>query len=396
MNIYEMLAEPVVDQMNIPTLLCVGSIRRELEKQPGSGGFDHDAETGQIISRADSMRKQMLMAVESSWVYDFYNGLFSTDKPVTCRVRTKLSRKVAAEVPVTVAGEDTNAMNNKKCVLHDLWVPALQLLVPLVIDHLTEGADETVDETTDEASVASLLPPHQAMFVAVLDAYLDVCVGAFPRNPPTLGRRTMPPCCVDCAAVNTFLANGTEQTFRIGVNKKRRGHIHQRLEANKVDCRHESERHTIPHSLVITKTSTQFQQARRDWTQLMTVADEVLQEFSQTALEQILGSDYNRIMSVERLIGGTVLAKKPVKRTKTTTGRARSADEPLPVPISMAMPMATSFAAGPSRRTPSPNGRREPIPLLSSTLPVRGTKRKADTDVVDLTEMSDQRSEIPR
>jgi hypothetical protein len=253
-TIYQTLAEPMVDEIVIFKLSGMCSLMRVLEKQPSAGGFDHDVENTRLIPRAEPIRKQMLKAVESRWLHRFYKQLFHINTPYTLLFRIKLSCKIAADIPIFVEGEERKPRHTKqeKCTLDDLWVPALQLLVPLLKDHINEGA------VGDPSNGLQIRPPHQHMFITVLDAHLDVCVGVIPINAPTLVLRAMPPCCADCTAVNTFLTNGSERGFQIGVNKQCRAYIHHRLDSNKVDCHHRSERDTIPRTLVITEDVQQL------------------------------------------------------------------------------------------------------------------------------------------
>jgi len=127
--------------------------------------------------------------------------------------------------------------------------------------------------------------------------------------------------------------------------------------------------------------SNNYLQARQDWAQRKTVAEKVLEKLAEDDLKEILGSEYSRIVGMERQLGDTPLMSRKVVKPSG----AADDGEPLPVPISTAVPAV----GGSSRWTPSPNGSREPISLLSSSLPVRGAKRRAVSDAVVLIEMGD-------
>lgn len=58
--------------------------------------------------------------------------------------------------------------------------------------------------------------------------------------------------CADCSQVARFLG-GPETVFRLAVNKKRRGHVHSRIESSRVNVTHVTERIGSPEPLIITK-----------------------------------------------------------------------------------------------------------------------------------------------
>ncbi|KJR84177.1 uncharacterized protein SPSK_08664 [Sporothrix schenckii 1099-18] len=385
--IYEDLAEPVIAEMDISTLSSSAGFQQKLDSHLGS----------RLPWDNESKRSAFVTVLDSEYVSCFYKSIFSINTPVTRRLRLELSRKIASFFTPDASGEFSGATPDMLEEVKFLWLPVLRQISGTIKDHAIEGNDDTSNTAAD---AASLLPPHQHMYVAVLEAYASVGVGPYPKSAPGLARQQMPPCCTDCTSVNTFLADGNMKTYRVKVNKSRRQHIHQSLEKNGVDCTHESERHTTPHTLVLTKTTKQFTKARADWARRKATANQTLQDFSQTDLRRILGTSYDGIMSMEKLTKRVpASAQKPdAKRVRTDdaaaapgtgSGAARLPPQLAFLSTHPSFPLAPGASIMTVQPTPSPGGLNEAGPSMTSSLPARGTKRRAVSDVVDLTEVSD-------
>ncbi|KIH86389.1 hypothetical protein SPBR_08095 [Sporothrix brasiliensis 5110] len=350
--IYEILAEPVVAEMDISALSTSAGFQQKLDSNLASRlSWDNESKWSEFVK-----------VLDSEHVSCFYRHIFSINTPVTRRLRLELSRKIASFFTPDASGEFSGAKPNKLEELKFLWLPVLRQISGTIKDHAIEDNDDTSNAA---AGAASLLPPHQ-----------------------------------HCTSVNTFLADGNMKTYRVKVNKTRRQHIQQSLEINGVDCTHESERHTTPHTLVLTKTTKHFTKERADWTRRKATANHTLQDFSQTDLRRILGTSYDEIMSMEKLTKRVLAsARKPdAKRVRTEDAAAApgtgSGVAPLPPQLAFLSTLPSfPFAPGTSIMTvpptPSPGRRIDADPSMTSPLPARGTKRRAVSDVVDLTEVSE-------
>jgi|GEM_PF-977168 len=71
--------------------------------------------------------------------------------------------------------------------------------------------------------------------------------------------------CEDCKELARFLRSKTESVLRMPRRKQLRQHLHQRIDANKIDCTHTTERKGSPHVLVCTKTQASFERELRQY-----------------------------------------------------------------------------------------------------------------------------------
>ncbi|ERT03379.1 hypothetical protein HMPREF1624_01693 [Sporothrix schenckii ATCC 58251] len=313
--IYEDLAEPVIAEMDISTLSSSAGFQQKLDSHLGS----------RLPWDNESKRSAFVTVLDSEYVSCFYKSIFSINTPVTRRLRLELSRKIASFFTPDASGEFSGATPDMLEEVKFLWLPVLRQISGTIKDHAIEGNDDTSNTAAD---AASLLPPHQHMYVAVLEAYASVGVGPYPKSAPGLARQQMPPCCTD------------------------------------------------------------------------STANQTLQDFSQTDLRRILGTSYDGIMSMEKLTKRVpASAQKPdAKRVRTDdaaaapgtgSGAARLPPQLAFLSTHPSFPLAPGASIMTVQPTPSPGGLNEAGPSMTSSLPARGTKRRAVSDVVDLTEVSD-------
>ncbi len=83
-----------------------------------------------------------------------------------------------------------------------------------------------------------------------------------PTPPADFRRSAKLSCtCPDCREMSEFLANPQESVHRFPVRKERRRHLHQIIESNCCDLKHETLRAGNPQTLVCTKTIASYQKA---------------------------------------------------------------------------------------------------------------------------------------
>ena len=300
--------------------------------------------------------------MDSSYTYNFGTPLprsVSNSNSITlCSLVDFVSHLVMPEMGVDIAqhfclkfGLETTELIPAE-EMHELWVPFLQDLVPLL----------------ETGSIPLSTPMFQQMFTAILTSYITKYVGAQPSKETNLVRpavRCSQPRCADCVSLNRFLCDPNQKVGRFTMNEMRRNHLSSKLCSG--ECSTNTERRGSPYTLVVTKTFAKNDQERRMWTSRKGKAEKMLKTFNQTKLRMLLGDSYNSIRRFEVLTQAcsTVSTKRP----KVSPSR-------LLVPNSLD-PM--------SRDLPSSSGQ---LPRSSSISlpPIIGVKRKVtEGDVIDLT-----------
>lgn len=147
-----------------------------------------------------------------------------------------------------------------------------------------------------EAPSISLSKPRcQQIFTAILKAYITNYVGGKPGIDSSLARQPVPCYCSDCGSLNLFLQDPARSVGRFPLNKARGGHLHSNLDYGEVDCTHLTERRGSPHTLVVTKTFKQNGVARKEWADRNREACAWLKSVGEGKLALLLGEDYERI-----------------------------------------------------------------------------------------------------
>ncbi|EFX01365.1 hypothetical protein CMQ_6307 [Grosmannia clavigera kw1407] len=277
-----------------------------------------NAEAGAVSSRPakSPTPKVKAPAIGSKWLAELYKDLLSLlpISDLAMRLAQRISRAAEQIRPEEFVS---------------LWIPFLQQLVPVL----------------EKSSVPLSTPQYQEVFVALLDAYLKyhVCKEVTDEGR-TLQRPTVPCQCGDCARLNAFLGNSELCVGRFAIGKRRRQHLHNVLDGARIDCQHVTERLGNPQTLVVRKTSTKHEAARKDWLARKTEAEKLLHSFPNEKLRTLLGAEYLRIFHMEDILWSEWKVS----------------------PQAVVVP-------GP--------------PVLRPSVPARGLKRKAETDieVVDLT-----------
>jgi hypothetical protein len=276
MTIHEAVAKSMISAMDIPAMISVQSLESPTRPPP---------------YYAPPTQDQVLSAVKGSWLVAFWERLLELKAPD--HLTMALSSKIVAEAP-RIPPEEFNRV----------WIPFLQDLVPALEDN----------------AIPFSTPRYQALFAAVLDAFLTKWVGKEPAKSTSLIRPTVRCGCHDCAPLNAFLASPNQRAGRFPMGKQRRQHLHNQLDAASVDCTHVTERFGNPQTLVVTKTTRVADSARREWRARQAKADEAIRAFPDGALRALLGAEYARIVNMEGIRLGSGSAVQPTPRGEVAGG----------------------------------------------------------------------------
>ncbi|KAF7560174.1 hypothetical protein G7046_g3978 [Stylonectria norvegica] len=211
---------------------------------------------------------------------------------------TKLSTEADDLVAPLISKLIGNARNSPQLPVsefHTLWLPFLRSLVPILVSN----------------GIPLDAPRYRELFCTFLKVYVQLYVGREPQKDGSLRRQGLNCSCVDCTALNRFLVSSTERVGRIAVNKKRRQHLHQKLDAAGIDCTHVTARVGSPQSLVVTKTFRENDKQRQNWAARRARAEKELKLFDVGQLKQLLGSDYMSITNLSHLQAVPLAAAQP-------------------------------------------------------------------------------------
>jgi hypothetical protein len=179
---------------------------------------------------------------------------------------------------------DALLVANLLAVLGELDAPALRSAAagkfaarPDVFDPVTVLVPALGLVQTREAAVAQLWD-HCAAFLLKRS-------GQPPTAPTDWRQDVQIACkCADCRELQAFAREAGEQTHRFRVRLDRRQHLHQQIEAHKLDMTHVTERKGSPQTLVCTKDRRSYQQRcdqyRKDIAALGHLAEQARQSHS--------------------------------------------------------------------------------------------------------------------
>ncbi|KAK1985924.1 2OG-Fe(II) oxygenase superfamily protein [Colletotrichum cereale] len=290
-----------------------------------------------------------------------------------------------------------------------LWIPFLQQLI-------------TVLQNTKTPLTT---PRYQQIYGAVLESYRDNYVGQKPSTQTsglhggTLVQALSRCACLNCCRLNQFLQNPGELVCRFSVDKRTRYHLHQEIERNGIQCSHETGRKGGTDTLVVTKLR---EMEVRKYAEKQKQAAKRFQEFDQTKLGLLLGEDYPTIAQdlwkrpVNLASGHGRATHTPAAATAAGPSQPGSMPSLRPPAVMPGIPPPTNVSVpGPSNasntapgRAPSgffaaapanPRVSSQPLPSRGTTtlatgvpappqpipVPPRVVKRKAESEIIDLT-----------
>lgn len=255
------------------------------------------AERSYFSTSPEPLHYDMSMGTSHHALASFFSGLTEADTRSDGLVPSFVT-KLTASVP-EIRGVE----------IQSLWIPALRRITT-VLDC--------------SAMTASELPHHQQLFTTFLKAYIERYVGREPVHDGNLVRPAVSCRCGDCERLNEFLVDPRRKVDGFAVKKKRRAHLHRRLEAAMVDCTHETEHMGSPQTLVVTKTCTMVPVLRQAWAARRTEAIKELVRFDQDKLKKLLGDEYTAITNMDR-----ILAAGSARHTLAETSQSGSSRAPV-------------------------------------------------------------------
>lgn len=161
----------------------------------------------------------------------------------------------------------------------------------------------------------------------LLDAFVRRYVKKEPRTPHdwVMTRRGCGnPTCSHCQKLDTFLISPTQMTARFSLPQASRTHLEQRIKPrHQMECDFimGTEKHHTPFTLVITKTTKEYQREHASWTERAKSAKERIRSIcSEATLRQFLGPRFDEItqlqaVTLRRLPDGTELEPEVVRQS---------------------------------------------------------------------------------
>lgn len=218
---------------------------------------------------------------------------------------------------------------------------------------------EMVTPLIEREDTEALETPYGNLVRKLLPSYLRRYAEAQPTQPKDY-RRPRGGCgCSNCRALDDFVTNPKRKVGRFPVNNNQRAHLHNMC-VRSPDLIHKTERRGSPYTLVVTKTTRDYEMEKAAWQDRRGEAKEQLHKLGELVdLPALLGDQYESI--VEHLLP---IACSSQKETDTGTF-PKSA--PSGVSARVSGEGALALASG------------------NAQITARGVKRKAETDVVDLT-----------
>lgn len=260
-----------------------------------------------------------------------------------------------------------------------LW---LKSLLPFVLQLLSSIRDG--NGADDEAINTGIYANSRGLLTWILHCYVR------PMPPhASLAMKTVGCSCRDCSELNRFLADGQQRQFKHAAAKARRQHLHIQLDRyHSGEVTHETLRVGIPQSLVVTKRpGARANREREIWTQKAATFKKALFSIPEETLKRTLNAKFLQVLpeaAMQALLEDKfedLRRMHPVEVPATTAVDVSEQQIPAFVPEEQKDPAeerrqrVLEFVQSQIRAV---NGAAQP-PLIPA-------KRKAEIDVVDLTE----------
>jgi hypothetical protein len=197
--------------------------------------------------------------------------------------------------------------------LDSLWIPFLESVLPFL--------------TMKKINAST--PRYEQLFIAYFTGYVRKFVGHSPRQESSLKRRGVLCQCTDCGHLNNFLANATQKEGRFSVNRKRREHMYGELDCDRVDCTYMVERGKSPFTLVVTKTSKEWEKKYQEWSKRSSIARGKLNNFDQKKLRKLLGNEYQNVVDLKHSTAAHVGASLAALNEISPNGTSKNAHQRL-------------------------------------------------------------------
>ncbi|KUI56862.1 hypothetical protein VP1G_04179 [Cytospora mali] len=270
LDTFERLSDLLVERLDIKAMLVAPLA---IDKRPAklarySYGINQPSALPQVIGGA---------AVRPEALAGFLNDL----------IRTKMD-VVIMQFGFKILGQIQDISTKQ---LEGIWLPFLQSIPDILEAH----------------SIPLSTPRYQCIFGAILDAYLDKAVGKQSSTsednlirPPVSCSRSS---CPECVTLNRFLADSSQQQFRItspNRNAAYSGHLDEHFRQLR-DCsyRHDGQ---WPQTWLVTKEAPSVNDQREHWERRARRAQEEVQKIDQGKLLAVLGdAQFKRITTMSHL-----------------------------------------------------------------------------------------------
>ena len=260
-----------------------------------------------------------------------------------------------------------------------LW---LKVLLPFVLQLLSSVRDN--DGADDEAINAGIYANSQSILTWILHYFV--------RRMPSDASLAMKPVgcnCKDCSELNRFLSDGQQRQLKYPATKAKRQHLHIQLDRyHSGEVTHETLRAGMPQPLVVTKRpGARAYREREIWTKRAASVKEALLSIPEETLKKTLNAKFLQVLpeaTMQTMLGDAFEGFRrmhPVETAATTAEDTLEHQIPAPIPEEQRDPVAErrrrvmEFVQSQMRAGNGP----PPAPLIPA-------KRKAEIDVVDLTE----------
>ncbi|KAI9103106.1 hypothetical protein DFS34DRAFT_646489 [Phlyctochytrium arcticum] len=168
--------------------------------------------------------------------------------------------------------------------LRDLWIPFLQSLIPALL--------------AEKVPLSTQMYRH--LGVALLEACLYFFVGQEPSGQANYQQSPVGCKCADCNLLDAFL-NSNERVWRFRAAQQRRQHLEHLLRQKGAACSLATDKIGSPQTLVVTKGLDAGTKAKNAWTDRFNAAWTLIRKFDQAQLNELLGGEYDRLVSMRDL-----------------------------------------------------------------------------------------------
>ncbi|KAG9238196.1 hypothetical protein BJ875DRAFT_437669 [Amylocarpus encephaloides] len=136
----------------------------------------------------------------------------------------------------------------------------------------------------------------QYLVQTVLTRYYARYVGGEPQRPANWTRGISSCSCNDCQSLNGFLESPHQQTGSFSLGTKRRAHLHGQLD-NMRSVTHETRHVVNPHTLIVTKTNSDYEQKHQRWTERRQTSLAHVKAMDLRLFEKHLPGKFQKIMN---------------------------------------------------------------------------------------------------
>jgi hypothetical protein len=259
-----------------------------------------------------------------------------------------------------------------------LW---LKVLSPFVLQLLSSIKDNKGAD--DEAINAGIFANSRGILTWILHCYVR------PMPPDaSLVMKQVGCNCKDCSHLNRFLSDGQQRQLKYPATKARRQHLHIQLDRyHSGEVTHETLRAGMPQSLIVTKKpGARANREREIWTRKAATFKELLLSIPEETLKKTLNARFLQVLpetTMQAILGDKLEDLRRMHPAEIPTITAADAAE---TQIATFVPEEQMDPAEERRRRVLEFVQAQVRAVNGAHPPLIPAKRKAEIDVVDLTE----------